>query len=471
MSTVKEFIKERQTEISPDRLHSHLKELEDNYNCFRQINSLDSLQKIQNKDKDLNGLPISVKDSICVQGKLSSAGSRILENYTPPFDATAVERAKNAGSTFIGKTNMDEFGFGTFSTNCAFETPKNPWDKERSAGGSSGGAAVVTSAIDYPHVALGQSTGGSISCPASFTGVVGLTPTYGLVSRYGLISYANSLDKIGPLGKSVFDVALMMDVIKGEDYRDQTTVSRQQGSLHGSLKAKVEGKKIGVIKELIEYEGVNPKVRDNFWNSLKKLEELGASYELISMPTLKKEFSIPAYYIISMAEASTNLAKYSGIRYGLEKTPDKKSFNQYFKEVRSEGFGQEAKRRILLGSYTRKAGYRDQYYLKALKVRRKAIEEYKEKFKRFDLLASPSMPNVAPKLSEIAKLNPIDIYAMDVMTVGPNLAGMPHLSLPNGFVKGLPTGLHLIGDHFQEQEVLNAGYALEKKLGLDLDPD
>lgn len=466
MPELEQLIAEKKDEveaINPEEFYQRLEQLNKNYNLLRAV--------ARPEKGKLNRIPLSVKDSICTRGTTTSAGSKIIADYEPPFDATVVKWAQNKGCQVVAKTNMDEFGFGTFSTNCAFATPKNPWDKNRSCGGSSGGAAGLTSALNYPHLALGQSTGGSISCPASFCGVVGLTPTYGLVSRYGLISYANSLDKIGPLGKSMEDVALLLDLIKGQDERDQTTLSQNTPSFTANLEAKVDGLKIGLPQQYFDFPGLEAKVKDKIWQAVKQLESLGASYEMVDMPKIQKKYSVPSYYIIAMAEASTNLAKYCGMRYGLEGDSNNKSYNRYFSEMREEGFGQEAKRRILLGTYARMAGYRDQYYLKALKVRTLVINEFKRAFADYDLLAAPAMPIIAPKFDEIDQLTPEETYAMDTLTVGPNLAGLPHLSLPCGFVKGMPVGLHLISDHLREQTIFNAGYAFEQEAHLNLDPE
>ncbi len=404
------------------------------------------------------GLPISFKDTICVKGVQSAAGSKILEGYKPTFDATVVEKIKGHGCSVLGKTNCDEFGFGTFSTNSGYGIPKNPLDTERTCGGSSGGAAGVVTALDLPHIAIGESTGGSISAPAAFTGTVGLVPTYGLVSRYGLIDYANSLDKIGPIGKSVWDVALMLSVIAGPDPRDSTTIKKEYEYYPDCLTTDVSGLKIGIPKEYFS-EGVDKKVADCVWDGIKKLESLGVKYEEISLP--HTNYSLAAYYIIATAEASTNLAKYSGIRYGAEEEIDG-TFNEYFSKIRTKYFGQEAKRRILLGTFARMAGYRDQYYTKALKVRTLLIQDFKKAFKKVDALVAPTMPVIAPKFSEIEKLTPMENYAMDILTVAPNLAGIPMLSVPCGQVNNMPVGLHIMGDHLQEKKILKVGYLLEK---------
>lgn len=399
----------------------------------------------------LSGIMVSVKDNICTKGMQTTAGSKILEGYIPPFNATCIDRVLEAGGTILGKTAMDEFGFGTFSVNCAYGIPKNPLDPERSCGGSSGGAACVAATADFPHVALAESTGGSISCPAAFTGTVGLTPTYGLVSRWGLIDYANSLDKIGCMGKTVKDVAKLLSVIAGHDPKDSTSlqVGKQDYTKH--LKVSVKGMRIGVPKEY--FEGVDERVSKAVWGAVGKLESMGAALTEISLPHTK--YALPAYYIIAMAEASTNLAKYAGMRYGLHKEL-KGNFDEYFSSVRTNGFGEEAKRRIILGTFARMAGYRDAYYLKALKVRTKVIEDFKQAFRKFDVLAAPTMPLVAPKFDEISKLSPIEVYMMDILTVAPNLAGIPMISVPAGTVDKMPVGLHLMADHLQEGKILQA---------------
>ncbi len=405
----------------------------------------------------LSGLPVSVKDCICVKGMQSAAGSRILEGYRPPFDATAVRRVKDSGGVIIGKTNQDEFGFGTFSVNSGFGIPKNPIDPSRTCGGSSGGAAGTAAALEYPHIALAESTGGSISCPASFCGVVGLTPTYGLVSRYGLIDYANSLDKIGAIGKRVYDVALMLSVIAGHDSRDFTSLDIKPEKYLNSLDAGVKGMRIGVPKEYFG-EGVEKAVAECVWKGIKELENSGVVYEEISLPCT--EHAIPVYYIIAAAEASTNLAKFCGMRYGASE-PVSGSFNEYFSKVRSKYFGEEAKRRILLGTYARMAGYRDQYYLKAMKARTLIINEFKKAFKKFDALVAPTMPVIAPKFSEIKRMEPLQQYMMDILTVAPNLAGIPMLSVPCGKVKGMPVGMHIMGNYLEEKKILRIGKAAE----------
>ena len=408
-----------------------------------------------------DGKPIAIKDNICTLNLRTTAGSKILHNYIPVFDATVITKLKAAGYGIVGKTAMDEFGFGTFSTNCAYKIPKNPWDSERACGGSSGGSAAYVAASKLCNVALAQSTGGSISCPASFCGVVGLTPTYGLVSRYGLIDYANSMDKIGVVAKTVKEAAGILSIIAGHDKMDQTS---QDVKKQDYTKFCSDGKlelKLAVPKEY--FTNVDKQVSKSVWEAIEKLEKLGCTYQEVSLPTTKA--ALAAYYLIAVAEASTNLAKFCGMRYGLSTDPENKGFNEQFSEIREQGFGPEAKRRILLGTFARLAGWRDQYYSRALKVRTKVIEDFKKTFKKFDAIVAPTMPILPPKFSEIKKLSPAQIYALDVLTVPANLAGLPHVSVPCGLANGLPVGLHLIGDHFAEPKLIQIAHAFEKARG------
>jgi len=405
----------------------------------------------------LAGVVVSVKDNVCVKGMPSTAGSKMLEGYMPPFDATVVAKCRLEGAAILGKTAQDEFGFGTFNVNTPYSVPLNPRDIERSPGGSSGGAAVVTAVADFPHLAIAESTGGSISCPASFCGVVGITPTYGRTSRWGLIDYANSLDKIGCMGKTVRDAALLLSVISGPDRYDSTVLHAQVEDYVAQAGKPVEGLRVGVPKEYFG-EGVDQGVSDVVWGGVKRLENQGADVREVSLPFTK--YSLSSYYIIAMAEASTNLAKYCGIRYGLH-LPLEGSFDEYFSAVRSVGFGDEAKRRIILGTYARMAGYRDAYYLKALRVRTRVIEDFRRVYRDVDVLAAPTMPVVAPKFDEIAELEPIQHYMMDILTVAPNLAGVPMVSVPCGDSNGMPVGLHLMADYLGEGDMIRAAAAVE----------
>ncbi len=443
---------EGRKKIEREQFLDELREKNSTLNLIREIDVSET-----GDSGELSGVPFLVKDAICTKNVTTSAGSEILKDYRPVFDATSVERLKQEGAEFFGKTQQDEFGFGSFSKNCAFGTPRNPHDPERVVGGSSGGAGAIVAAMDQPLISLGESTGGSITNPAAYNGVVGITPTYGRVSRYGLVDYANSLDKIGVLAQTVFGAAKGLKVIAGEDQRDQTTSSKEVEE-YSDLEEE-DDLTIGVPKQYAELEGIEEGVSENFEESLEKFREDGYEIREMDMPLLQRDISVPAYYILAVSEASTNLARMSGIRYGMEKDPeDFDDFNEYFSDIRSEGFGKEAKRRILLGTYTRQAGYRDQYYIKAAKVRQKIIDQFKQAFKEVDVLVSPSMPNIAPKIQEAEEMSPTEIYAMDTLTVGPNLAGLPMISVPNGKSEGMPTGLHIIGDHFEEKKILNVAY-------------
>ena len=413
------------------------------------------LDKAKDRKGKLYGVIITVKDNICVKDVKSTAGSFILNNYLPPFNATAVQRIESEGGVVIGKTAMDENGFGSFSTNIGkgFKTPKNPLDGERTTGGSSGGSAAATVLLEN-HASLAESTGGSITAPSSFCGVVGLTPTYGRVSRFGLIDYACSLDKIGTMGKSVADAALLLEVIQGVDEKDQTSSSTKTQELTNPAETRP---KIGVPKEFLE--NVDEKVKKAFWHAV---EGTGFEFQEFSMPTI--EYSLASYYLIAVSEAATNLAKYCGMRYGLQhELSGEKNYREYFSEIRGEGFGLEVKRRLLLGAYARTKGYRGKYYVKALQVRRKLVEEFKNAFSRYDAIFTPSMPMTAPLLSDVSKMRPIDAYAADVCTCPPDLAGLPHASLPTEKINGLPTGLQVITSHFEEKKLVDVCFQVERK--------
>ena len=454
------------------KLIEECKQINNKYNYFNAISeelALNSAREIkiqlkQNnkkiKNEKLLGVAVSVKDAICVKDVETTAGSKILQGYKPLFDAFVVQKVKEEGGIIIGKTSQDEFGFGGFSVNVGigFNIPKNPFDTERRSGGSSGGAAGLSQKLDN-HIALGESTGGSIVEPASFCGVYGLCPTYGKVSRHGLIDFSNSMDKIGPIGKNIEDVALLMNIISGYDKNDSTSLNVKNENYESYLKKPVNGMKIGIIKEAFG-SGVEREVEKNVYNGIQELEEEGAKAEEISLE-LPIKYGIATYYMIATSEASTNLAKFCGMRYGASEKLEG-NFNDYFTRVRSNNFGDEAKRRIIIGTFARMAGYRDAFYLKAAKVRTLMINEYKKAFKKFDALVSPTASILPPKFSDIEKLSPLQHYMIDVMTVSPNVAGLPHLNVPVGFEKNLPIGMLLIADHLQEGKLLQLGSAVEK---------
>lgn len=389
----------------------------------------------------------SAKDNLCTSDFQTRAGSRILEGYRPPFDATPVKRMRHAGGLLVGKTNMDEFGFGTFSTTSGFGVPRNPFDPERSCGGSSGGAAAAACLLDG-HVALGVSTGGSISCPASFCGVVGLTPTYGRVSRYGLVDYGNSLDKVGILARSSSTLKRYLPIIAGPDPMDPTSCSQPELALRSAGIGS-----IAVPKEAME--SIHSDVRYAFDEALDILKErMSVKVEEVSIPSLK--FALPAYYVLATSEASTNLARYCGMRFGVKGDNIAQHFDEFFSRVRSEHFGMEAKRRILLGTYSRMVGFRNRYYLKALAVRQTVIRDYGKVFRDHALVVTPTMPFVAPCFSEIERMRPIDMYRADFLTVPPNLAGLPHISVPCGYAGSMPIGMQLVTKHWDEGTLVSA---------------
>jgi len=402
----------------------------------------------------LAGVPIAIKDNISVVGLPNSCGSKILEGYIPPFNAHVIEKLLGAGAVILGKTNMDEFAMGSSTETSYFEPTANPWDLERVPGGSSGGSAAVVAAGEAPF-ALGSDTGGSVRCPAAFCGVVGLKPTYGSVSRYGVVAYANSLEQVGPLANNVTDIAVLMDVIAGYDRKDSTSIDSKI-EYQKALVEDVKGLKIGVPKEFFG-EGIHPDVEKAVWNAIHKCEDLGASWEEVSMPHIK--YALASYYIIAMSEASSNLARFDGTRYGYRASGE--NWHAMVSKTRAEGFGTEVKRRILLGTYALSAGYHDKYYLKALKVRTLVKQDFDRALSKVDVLMAPTMPNPAFKIGEKIE-DPLTLYLSDVNTCPINLAGVPSLSVPCGFTDGLPIGLQIMGKPFDEPAVLRAAYTFEQ---------
>ncbi len=440
-------------------------------NCYITLNKDAALEKAVEVDKRRNeeeyrrkkllGVPIAIKDSITTKGIQTTCASYILTGYVPPYDAMVIEALKQEGAIIIGKTNMDEFCMGTSTETSYYGPTRNPHDPGRVPGGSSGGSAAAVAAGEAV-IALGSDTGGSIRCPASFCGIVGLKPTYGFVSRYGLIAYANSLEQIGPMASTVTDTALLLEVISAKDERDSTQVKLNNNAatnyrcswLNDKRSDTIEGMKIGVPKEFIE--GVSPEVGKAVWDSVHKFEELGATYEEISMQNLK--YALASYYILAMSEASSNLARFDGLRYGLRSGKDE-DWHSTFSRIRGEGFGEEVKRRIILGTYALSAGYYGKYYLKALKVRTLIKNEFEDALKTHDILAMPTMPFVAFELGERIK-DPLSLYLADVNTVSVNLAGVPSLSIPCGSSNGLPIGLQLVGKYFDEDKILKAALSV-----------
>ncbi len=425
---IEEFVDKEKPEGYYERLIAELEKVNSKLHIFSSINRQIS-----------SGIPFSVKDNICVSGVESTASSAVLEGYVPPFDATPVERLKSNGFGFVGKTKMDEFGFGTFGINCK-DHPRNPFGDSYVTGGSSAGAAAAVSVMKY-HIAVAESTGGSISCPAAFCGVVGFTPTYGLVSRYGLIDYANSLDKIGIIGRSSRDVRYAFDIIKGSDSYDTTCVDHQ---INGENR-----KKLIIIDQLMA--NVDQDILSSFDKFISKMQNLGYSVEHRSLPLIDK--ALAAYYIISMAEASTNLAKYTGFKYGIRVNDFSKGYNEFFTEAR-RNFGPEAKRRIILGTFVRSASVKSRYYEKAMRFRHMLIDALNSIIKD-GFLISPTMPIKAPAIKEAEELSPLKSYSMDSITVPPNLAGLPHVSFPYDYINGFPVGVQLVTSHFNDYALLD----------------
>jgi len=424
---------------------------------------IENLTEENFKDTYLKGLPIAVKDNMSTDNIKTTCSSKMLENYSPPYNATVIEKIKKAGGIITGKTNMDEFAMGSSTENSAFFPTVNPWGENRVPGGSSGGSAAAVAAGMAP-VALGSDTGGSIRQPASFCGVVGLKPTYGAVSRYGLVAFASSLDQIGPLARNVDDIALMMNVITGSDKNDSTCVNREYLDYTKYLKNDVKDFKIGIPNQYFEMD-FDSEVRSSVMAAVDKLEAAGAEVQRVDITGA--EYALAAYYIIATAEASSNLARYDGVRYGL-RAKNANNLSEMFTETRQQGFGEEVKRRIMLGTYVLSSGYYDDFYLKAQKVRTLIKNDFDKLFKDFDLILSPTTPTTAFKLGE--KRDPLDMYAADIFTVPVNIAGIPAISIPCGFDKnGLPIGLQLMGPHFKEEKLIQAAYSLEKILNLNIE--
>ena len=402
----------------------------------------------------LAGVPVAIKDNISTKGLATTCSSNILKGYVPPYDAHVIEKLKEAGAIIIGKTNMDEFAMGTSTESSCYGVTLNPWDHERVPGGSSGGSAAVVAAGEAP-VSLGSDTGGSVRCPAAFCGIVGLKPTYGAVSRYGLISYANSLEQIGPMATCVEDIATIMDVIGGRDVRDSTSVDINTDH-RASLVDDVKGLKIGVPEEYFG-EGVEEGTQKAVWDAISKYEEMGASWEKVSLPHTK--YALAAYYTIAMSEASSNLARFDGTRYGPRN--DGENWHVMASKTRAEYFGKEVQRRVLLGTYALSAGYQDKYYLKALKVRTLVKQDFDKALSQVDVLMGPTMPLPAFKIGEKVE-DPLSLYLTDVNTVPMNLAGVPCISVPCGLSDGLPVGLQIIGKQFDEAALIRAAYSFEQ---------
>ncbi len=407
----------------------------------------------------LAGVPVAIKDNMCTKGVLTTCSSKILENFVPTFTAEAVINLEKAGAVILGKTNMDEFAMGSTTETSHYGATKNPWNTKHVPGGSSGGSAAAVAAEECSF-ALGSDTGGSIRQPSSYCGVTGMKPTYGTVSRYGLIAYGSSLDQIGPIARDVTDCATILEAIASYDPKDSTSIKRDDYDFTSALVDDVKGMKIGIPKDYL-IEGLNPEVKDAIMNAAHKLEEKGAVVEEFDLSLV--EYAIPAYYVIACAEASSNLARFDGVKYGY-RTPEYNELHEMYKKTRSEGFGPEVKRRIMLGSFVLSSGYYDAYYLKALRTKALIKQAFDKAFSKYDIILGPVAPTTAPEIGS-SLADPIKMYLGDIYTISVNLAGLPGISVPGGFdSKGLPIGVQMIGNCFEEKKIIRTAYAFEQSL-------
>ena len=448
----KEITIEEITKAYVDRIN----EKEPEVNAFVSTRLEEAITESKNPEA---GIPIGIKDNICTKGIKTTCSSKMLENFVSPYDATVITKIKEKNMPILGKLNMDEFAMGSSTENSAFNITRNPWNLNKVPGGSSGGSAAAVAANLVPW-ALGSDTGGSIREPASFCGIVGLKPTYGLVSRSGLVAFASSLDQIGPMTKDVEDSALLLNIIAGHDENDSTSVKKEKIDYTKNLKNSIQGMKIGVPKEFFG-EGINPEVKKSLENSIEEYKKLGAIVEECSLDV--SESSLATYYIIACAEASSNLGRFDGIRYGY-RAKDYKNLKELFVKSRTEGFGKEVKRRIILGTYVLSSGYYDAFYKKAQKVRTYVKNKFDECFKKYDVLLTPVAPTTAFDIGSKTN-NPLEMYLADICTVSINIASVPAISIPCGIdSNNMPIGMQLIGSRFQEEKILNAAYAIEQQI-------
>lgn len=439
---------------------------DDAYNCYVTVEAEKAIaqaEQVQEKidagelNGPLAGVPVAIKDNICTKGTRTTCSSRILGDFVPTYTATAAKALEAAGAVVLGKTNMDEFAMGSTTETSYFGVTKNPWNPEHVPGGSSGGSCAAVAAREA-FCALGSDTGGSIRQPSSFCGVTGLKPTYGTVSRYGLIAYGSSLDQIGPVAKDVADCAALFQILAVHDPKDSTSVKREETDLTTTLTGDVKGLRIGIPRDYLG-EGLDLRVRETVMQAAKTLEDQGAVVEEFDLSLV--EYAIPAYYVIASAEASSNLSRFDGVKYGY-RTEQHEGLHNMYKKTRSEGFGEEVKRRIMLGSFVLSSGYYDAYYLKALRTKALIKQAFDRAFEKYDVILGPTAPSTAPKLGESLK-DPLKMYLGDIYTVSVNLAGLPAMSVPYGIdEKNLPVGVQFIGDSFQEKAIIRAGYALEQ---------
>ena len=443
-----------------------IKKSEGTVNAYVTVDEEGALKRAEEVQKKIDagelegplaGVPVAIKDNMCTEGMLTTCSSKILGNFIPTYTSEAVLNLEKAGAVIIGKTNMDEFAMGSTTETSAYGVTRNPWNTEHVPGGSSGGSCAAVAAEEC-FFALGSDTGGSIRQPSSFCGVTGLKPTYGTVSRYGLIAYGSSLDQIGPVAKDVTDCAVILEAIASHDTKDSTSVERKDLDFTSALVDDVKGMKIGVPRDYFGA-GIDPEVKEAVLNAAKVLEEKGASVEEFDLSLV--DYAIPAYYVIASAEASSNLARFDGIKYGY-RTKEYEGLHNMYKKTRSEGFGAEVKRRIMLGSFVLSSGYYDAYYLKALRTKALIKQAFDKAFEKYDVILGPAAPTTAPKLGESLS-DPIKMYLGDIYTISVNLAGLPGISVPCGYDgKGLPIGLQLIGDCFKEKNIIRAAYTFEQ---------
>ncbi|MBE3092062.1 MAG: Asp-tRNA(Asn)/Glu-tRNA(Gln) amidotransferase subunit GatA [Chloroflexi bacterium] len=441
-----------------DRLNSYIRLEKES--ALSRAGEVDKLISAGSDIEDFMGMPIAIKDNICTKNITTTCASRILENYIPIYNATVIDRLESRNYILAGKANMDEFAMGSSNENSYFGTVKNPWDTDRVPGGSSGGPAVCVAAGEAV-CSLGSDTGGSIRQPASLCGVVGFKPTYGMVSRYGLVAFASSLDQIGPLTRDVEDCAAMLNIICGYDRKDSTSINVEVPDYKSFLKADIKDMRIGVPKELM-VEGIDREVKEAVYRIIKLVEDMGGIVEEISLPSL--EYALSVYYIIAPSEASSNLSRFDGVRYGYRNV-EARTLREMYRRSRAEGFGDEVKRRIMIGTYCLSAGYYDAYYEKAQRVRTLVINDFKKAFEKFDVLISPTSPTTAFKIGEKME-DPLTMYLSDICTIPVNLAGLPAISIPAGLSGSkLPIGLQIIGNVLREDNVLKVAYSLEKAIG------
>lgn len=469
LANIAKDIKEKRVTIKEvlDNVYSRIDQKDEKIKGYLTLTKENAYKKAENLQKKLDngedigvlgGVPIAIKDNICTKDVRTTCSSRMLENFVPFYDATVIEKLEAEGAIILGKTNMDEFAMGSSTESSYFQKTTNPWDSQRVPGGSSGGSAAVVSA-DMAFAALGTDTGGSIRQPASFCSVVGLKPTYGLVSRYGVVAYASSLDQVGPITKTVEDTAIMLNVLTGKDQKDTTSVDLPKKDYTKALINDIKGKKIG-IPTLFVSEGLNSEVKRVYDEAIETLKSLGA--EVVEIKLDYAKYCLPVYYIIATAEASSNLGRYDGIRYG-HRAKDFSNLEELYVKSRTEGFGDEVKRRIMLGTYVLSSGYYDAYYKRAQQVRTLIVEDFKKAFENCDAIVIPTAPNTAFKFGE-KTTNPLEMYLEDIFTVPVNIAGLPGISVPGGFSKenNMPVGIQFISKAFNEEILLQIAYTFEQ---------